>query len=185
MNENRVKDTDPEGEQSSLEHEKIKLEREKLAVERYKARLTALSIAIPVVLAIIGFGYSSYVENKRNEAEFRLKAFEVLLSDPNAQIGNKAAMINDLFPSFHIAPDVVSRLTNYGNGQYWGQQSIDMFHMYANSSRTKAQLVTTYNQLFGNNPVVGNMVSVQGVDPEVSPNNGIHPTPKQPASSAR
>ena len=87
--------------QLSLEREKVKLEREKLVVERSKARWTALSIAVPLLVAFITLGYNSLSENirakvaldlqrQRNEDEFRLKAFEVLLTNPDRHIADKA-----------------------------------------------------------------------------------------------
>lgn len=186
MNENRVKDSDLEVDQSSLELEKIKLEREKLAVERYKARWTALSIAVPVLVAIITFGYSSYLESKRSEAEFRLKAFEVLLSNP-AQANVKAGMMRDLFPSFKIPDDVIVKLNNYGIQQFNNGLKWDMFRVYANSNRTKKQLTTAYTQLFPVNDEAARMLLMQGVDVGVDqpPNNGMHPTSQQRAPHAR
>ena len=57
-------------------------------------------------------------------------------------------MMIDIFPAFQIRPEVVRELTSYGNKEALVQDKIDVFHTYANSNRTKEELVRTYDQLF-------------------------------------
>lgn len=93
------------------------------------------------------------MQEKRDEADFRLKALDVLLSNPGAQTANKAKMMLDIFPSFTIPPDVVEAMTQYGTAQYNQELRLNWFRIYANSNREKEDLVQTYNQMFGPNDV--------------------------------
>lgn len=90
---------DAEREKLAIEREKLVVEREKLLVERYKARWSAIGVAVPLfaVAATVALGIWSQYQKSRDD--FALKAAEILLQgDSPDSTKNKAITLQSLFP---------------------------------------------------------------------------------------
>jgi hypothetical protein len=83
-----------------IEREKLSIEWEKLSVERYKARWSAISVAVPLVAiaATVFLGFWGQYQKSRDD--FALKTAEILLQGDNPDVTkNKATALQTLFPS--------------------------------------------------------------------------------------
>lgn len=63
---------DVEREKLKIEDKKIALEREKIRLERYKTRWTAISVVVPLVVAVITLGVSVWNQNRQMQSQFAI-----------------------------------------------------------------------------------------------------------------
>jgi len=109
---------DVETEKLSIERAKLKLEEEKLELERYKAKLeaskakwTAVSVAIPVVVALLTVAYGFWSARETARLQFQLEAAKSVMAAPNEEnaanrlIAYKKFFPNELPSSFAIPKD--------------------------------------------------------------------------------
>jgi hypothetical protein len=95
-----------------LERQKLSLEREKLQVEKYKARLSALSVAVPLIAVLATVGLGVWNQSKASKDQFALKAAEIVMATDNPNVTqNKAAALYALFPE-KLPKDFATRFTS-------------------------------------------------------------------------
>jgi hypothetical protein len=104
-----------------LDKEKLKVEREKLAVEKYKARLeaqktkwTAISVAIPIVVALLTVGYGFWSARETALFQFQMEAAKSVMQSPSpAEANNRLVYYKKLFPK--QLPDSFSAVSQEQN----------------------------------------------------------------------
>lgn len=83
------------------EPEKIRLllECEKQRIERFKSWSLAVSVLVPLLIAVFTAAYNVQLQDKRAKIDFELKAAEIVMtaSSPKAAT-NKAKVLTELFP---------------------------------------------------------------------------------------
>jgi hypothetical protein len=83
-----------------IERDKLDIERQKLLVEQYKARWSAYSVAIPLLVVAATVGLGVWNQYQQNRQAFTLKAAEILMTTPSPnETRNKANALLSLFPN--------------------------------------------------------------------------------------
>ena len=91
---------DVEQENLSIEREKLVVEREKLEVEKYKARWTAIGVAVPILVIAATVALGIWSQYQKGRDDFSLKAAEILLQGDSPDVTkNKAIALQSLFPN--------------------------------------------------------------------------------------
>jgi len=110
MSTDQITTFDIEREKLEIERRKIELEQEKIKIERSKARWTAISIIVPLIVAAITviFGLWNQTKQARIQAEiqaqqarneFELKAAEMILkTETPLEAHTKARALAEMFP---------------------------------------------------------------------------------------
>jgi hypothetical protein len=83
-----------------LEKIKLKMDFKRIKNERFRTWLSAIFIAIPLLLGVGTFFYGIWSENERAKNNFQIKAVEIVLGaeSPTAAV-NKAIVLSELFPN--------------------------------------------------------------------------------------
>ena len=83
------------------EAEKIRLlmDYDKTRIERFKAWSLAVSVFVPLIIAILAAMYNVQLQERRSNIDFELKAAEIVMSASSpAAAANKATVLTELFP---------------------------------------------------------------------------------------
>ncbi len=91
-----------EQENLSIEREKLVVEREKLEVEKYKARWTAIGVAVPILVIAATVALGIWSQYQKGRDDFSLKAAEILLQgdSPDVTKNNPNQLSKDFARSF-------------------------------------------------------------------------------------
>lgn len=96
MNSDRIEEL-----QGIHEAEKIRLllDYEKVRIERFKGWSLAISVFVPLIIAVLTLMYNVQLQEKRAKIDFELKAAEIVMSASSpVAAANKAAVLTELFP---------------------------------------------------------------------------------------
>jgi hypothetical protein len=92
---------DVEAEKLAIEREKLELERLKARLEASKSRWTAISVAIPVVVALITIVYGFWSSRQAGLMQFQLEAAKSAMNAATPVEGNnRLVFYRKLFPSY-------------------------------------------------------------------------------------
>ena len=69
-----------------LEKKKIELEIQKLQVEKYKARWSAMSAIVPILVAFVTIAYGAWSLNQTAKVQFGTKVVEVAMQNSRNQL---------------------------------------------------------------------------------------------------
>jgi len=83
----------PDPPKFDIEREKHALEREKLDLERKKAKWTAIAVGVPLVVAAISFAASLLVQALQADAQFQLKAAELIIATDDPLLARSRAQV--------------------------------------------------------------------------------------------
>jgi hypothetical protein len=72
-------------ERIQFERDRIQLERDKLAVEQSKARWTAVSISVPLVVAVFTVAFGIWAQYQQAQSQFEIKAAEIVCALPRSE----------------------------------------------------------------------------------------------------
>jgi hypothetical protein len=100
MHEKEIPVPDIELAKLQIERDKLDIERQKLLIDQYKARWTAFSVAIPLLVVAATVGLGVWNQYQQNRQAFTLKAVEILMVTPGpVETRNKANALLSLFPN--------------------------------------------------------------------------------------
>lgn len=151
-----------------IEREKISIEREKLVVERYKARWSAVSVAVPLlaIAATVLLGYWGQYQKSRDD--FALKAAEILLQGDNPIVTkNKATALQTLFPD-HLPIDFAESFDpdNYtGEGDTLPSQK-ELIKLMASKPENAAQILSMWQAMFPEDDWIKHFAQNLGTNPK-------------------
>jgi len=82
-----------------VEREKLALEFKRLAVEKSKARWSAITIFIPLLIGAMTLVFNSWSQLQQAKSDFQLKAVEIVMAmETPTGTKNKAGALVELFP---------------------------------------------------------------------------------------
>jgi hypothetical protein len=85
---------------AKIEKEKLEIEREKLKVEKSSAKLSAMSLIIPLLVALATVGYGIWSFRKQAQLQFESKAAEIAFSGKTPEaVLRRAKALKAIFPN--------------------------------------------------------------------------------------
>jgi hypothetical protein len=140
-----------EQEKLKVEQGKLKVEQEKQKEEHRKTNLTVASIVAPLLLLFVSFGFSKISDRAKENADFEVKAAEIVLNAQNPDAAwAKAKALKKLFPdrlSKKFADTFNPKdYTAEGNPDY--ELQMEVFRMITANPKQKQEILDTLMRLF-------------------------------------
>jgi hypothetical protein len=141
------------------EAEKLELEKQKLALERYKADLQArqakwisISVAVPIIVALVTVSYGFWSAREAAKLQFQLEAAKsAMQSKTDAEIKGRLELYQRIFPN--QLPDNFALLRNLATSDAGEERSVEarirFFEALAKTKdATPQKLIETWRNIF-------------------------------------
>ncbi|MGB4780553.1 hypothetical protein [Candidatus Methylomirabilis sp.] len=149
MEKQEDKNLDFEAKKLEIEQEKLKIEWEKVRVEQSKKWFTSISIFIPLLVVSISLVASSWYEKQKAEADFRIKAAEIItrFQDPDEMRG-RAFILRHLFPD-KLPKNFAESFDPSGfRGETHFTTKIDLLKFIIQNKEHKQEIIQMWKELF-------------------------------------
>ena len=149
-----------ESKKYELEKRKVEIEAQKLSDARFAAKLTALSIIIPVV-----FGFAAiYLQGRticklhelQSDVAFQLKAAEVVMDSKSTKAGEeRAKVLSKLFGTY--LPPLFSQVFKENfklPGTAYQEKKLELFRLLAGNLQERKEIFQIYGMLYADEDIV-------------------------------